>query len=199
MSSMHQETPMKHSAGAHCGSGLEFSCLRFGESVSPNLSAELGALHAQCFSDGDAWSSDAFSSLIRGGSQANGATGGLYILCETRTVAESSSVYVPFAEERGARMARVVGALIMRTIARETEILTLAVAKDKRRLHVAEWLIEMGLEDAAKAHSSGVFLEVAEDNCAACSLYSKLGFVQVGRRPGYYSGNRAALVLEKKL
>jgi|TARA_B100001964_G_C14071093_1_gene525917 ribosomal-protein-alanine N-acetyltransferase len=43
-----------------------------------------------------------------------------------------------------------------------------------------------------------LFLEVAEDNGAALALYAGAGFVQVGRRQGYYQGAggaRAALVL----
>ena len=44
----------------------------------------------------------------------------------------------------------------------------------------------------AAAHEAGVaklFLEHAELNIAAARLYQQLGFVQIGRRPHYYSGH----------
>ena len=53
----------------------------------------------------------------------------------------------------------------------------------------------------AQARAGGarrLFLEVAQDNAAALALYTAAGFIQVGRRPGYYSrpdGSAAALVL----
>jgi [ribosomal protein S18]-alanine N-acetyltransferase len=47
-----------------------------------------------------------------------------------------------------------------------------------------------------------VFLEVDEGNAPALRLYSRAGFEQVGRRPGYYAnseGSASALVLRRNL
>ncbi len=42
-------------------------------------------------------------------------------------------------------------------------------------------------------------LEVKASNHGALSLYSKLGFDEVGRRPRYYSDGEDALLLQKQL
>ena len=76
------------------------------------------------------------------------------------------------------------------------EILTLATHSDHRGTGLATDLLSQSI---AKLKSSGcqeIFLEVAEDNQAARALYKKLGFVPVGRRPGYYrraNGRMAAI------
>lgn len=44
-----------------------------------------------------------------------------------------------------------------------------------------------------------MFLEVAADNDAARALYAKLGFVEAGRRHGYYGDGADALVLRHSL
>jgi ribosomal-protein-alanine N-acetyltransferase len=47
---------------------------------------------------------------------------------------------------------------------------------------------------------TSVFLEVRESNSAAITLYGKLGFISVGKRPAYYSETgEDALVFMKKL
>ena len=46
---------------------------------------------------------------------------------------------------------------------------------------------------------SSLTLEVRASNYPAISLYEKLGFIQVGRRPGYYRSPREdALILQKE-
>jgi ribosomal-protein-alanine N-acetyltransferase len=44
-----------------------------------------------------------------------------------------------------------------------------------------------------------IFLEVEEGNRPALRLYARAGFTEVGRRPGYYAGGAAALVLRRDL
>ena len=43
-----------------------------------------------------------------------------------------------------------------------------------------------------------ITLEVAEDNDSAISLYKKCGFIDVGRRKGFYD-QRDALIMEKTI
>lgn len=43
-----------------------------------------------------------------------------------------------------------------------------------------------------------MLLEVRSDNHAATTLYEQLGFVQVGRRPGYYADGAAALLMTRE-
>ncbi len=79
-----------------------------------------------------------------------------------------------------------VGLILMRAIAGEAEVLTLAVEPSHRRRGVAEALLEAALAQAAAMEAEDVFLEVAADNPAALALYRKAGFEQAGHRGGYY-------------
>ena len=96
-----------------------------------------------------------------------------------------------------------VGLILMRAIAGEAEVLTLAVAPTHRRLGAARALLEAGLGQARVLGAQSAFLEVAADNAAAIALYSAAGFAQVGRRAGYYRRTGAApvdgLVLSRAL
>lgn len=95
------------------------------------------------------------------------------------------------------------GLILMRAIAGEAEVLTLAVAPAHRRRGVGRALLEAGLAQAALLGAEAAFLEVAADNPAALNLYRRSGFQEVGRRLGYYarpSGPAAdALVLRRTL
>jgi ribosomal-protein-alanine N-acetyltransferase len=79
-----------------------------------------------------------------------------------------------------------VGLILMRAIAGEAEVLTLAVEPSHRRRGVARALLEAGLELALAAEAETCFLEVAADNAAALALYRAAGFEQAGHRGGYY-------------
>lgn len=79
------------------------------------------------------------------------------------------------------------GFILIRVVADEAEILTLAVRPAARRQGIAARLTA---EAAAAAQSLGaarLFLEVAEDNAPARALYAALGFQPAGRRRGYYA------------
>ena len=79
-----------------------------------------------------------------------------------------------------------VGLILMRAIAGEAEVLTLAVEPSHRRRGLARGLLHAGLERAAAAGAEEAFLEVAADNPAALDLYRLAGFQVVGHRAGYY-------------
>lgn len=79
------------------------------------------------------------------------------------------------------------GFILMRTVLDEAEILTLAVAPAARRQGLGGRLVGDGLDAAARDGAARAFLEVAEGNAAARALYAAAGFVEVGRRPGYYA------------
>ena len=77
----------------------------------------------------------------------------------------------------------IAGCLVSREIAhREREILNVAVHPEFRRMGVAQALIRSEIECFPGDH----FLEVRASNHAARKLYKKLGFREVGVRPGYY-------------
>jgi ribosomal-protein-alanine N-acetyltransferase len=91
------------------------------------------------------------------------------------------------------------GFILMRVVADEAEILTLAVRPAARGRGEGGRLVGEGVRAAAARGAVRVFLEVAEDNAAARALYGRAGFVEAGRRRGYYAGadgaRRDALLL----
>ncbi len=91
------------------------------------------------------------------------------------------------------------GFILIRVVADEAEILTLAVRPSARRGGLGRRLVEAAVVRAAALGAERMFLEVAEDNAAARALYARTGFTEAGRRRGYYArpdGSREdALVL----
>lgn len=79
------------------------------------------------------------------------------------------------------------GFILMRAVADEAEILTLAVRPVARRRGLGGRLVGQGAAAAAARGAARLFLEVADDNTAARALYVRAGFVEAGRRPGYYA------------
>ena len=134
----------------------------------------MAALHAQAFET--PWDAPAFESLLAGP--------GVFALA----VQGDSSLEA---------------LILMRAIAGEAEILTLATAPAHRGRGLARALLEAALTLSAEAGAQKAFLEVAHDNRAAIALYQDSGFSPSGRRPGYYaraSGPAAdAIVLSRGL
>lgn len=97
---------------------------------------------------------------------------------ELVALAHGPGVTVLAAQADGAPL----GFVMLRRAADEAEILTLAVAPAARRAGVGRGLVEA----VAAAGGEALFLEVAADNAAARALYAATGFVEAGRRRGYY-------------
>ncbi|HVY33447.1 MAG TPA: GNAT family N-acetyltransferase [Caulobacteraceae bacterium] len=135
---------------------------------------DMAALHALAFET--PWDAPAISALLAGP--------GVFAL----------------AVEGGGRLEAFI---LMRAIAGEAEILTLATAPGFRRRGLARALLDAGLKLSAQAGAEKVFLEVAHDNRAAIDLYQDCDFRPTGRRPAYYarrSGPPAdAIVLSRAL
>lgn len=95
------------------------------------------------------------------------------------------------------------GFILMRVVADEAEILTLAVRPQDRNAGLGMTLVRQGAVVAATQGATRLFLEVAQDNAAARALYARAGFKDAGRRVGYYArpdGSRIdALVLAQDL
>jgi [ribosomal protein S18]-alanine N-acetyltransferase len=81
---------------------------------------------------------------------------------------------------------RVAGFIILRTVADEAEILSVAVAPAWRRRGAGKRLVEKACAAAETRGARAVFLEVAKTNKGAIQLYERLGFACVGRRERYY-------------
>jgi [ribosomal protein S18]-alanine N-acetyltransferase len=91
------------------------------------------------------------------------------------------------------------GLILLRHVADEADILTLAVVPEVRRKGIAQTLLGKATTVAASLGVHTVFLEVSVANIAARELYTRIGFVQVGRRRLYYSDRSDALVLRLDL
>lgn len=89
---------------------------------------------------------------------------------------------------------RETGFLLGKVVAGEAELLTVAVDPAARRQGIGRALVEAFLVEAKARGAESAFLEVAENNAAARSVYAAAGFRQTGRRKGYYRG--AGLVVD---
>ncbi|HWB48806.1 MAG TPA: GNAT family N-acetyltransferase [Stellaceae bacterium] len=144
------------------------------EPIPPGTVEALAVLHRACFPD-DPWEAPALARIIA-------LAGGFGWL----------------AWEEG----EPAGFILVRDLGNECEVLSLGVVPCWRRRGVAQALLRMAIEEAARRGLPSVVLEVAVDNEAAKDLYGGAGFTAVGRRPRYYrrpDGRADALVLRLAL
>jgi [ribosomal protein S18]-alanine N-acetyltransferase len=80
-----------------------------------------------------------------------------------------------------------VAFVLVRVVAGEAEILTIAVAPSHRRRGVARDLMEHVFRRLYHDRAEALFLEVDAGNAAALALYRRLRFRKVGERKGYYA------------
>ena len=135
--------------------------------------ALLAALYAACFAE--AWTPDAIATLVA-----------------------MPGAFVGVAERDG----QPVGFHISRTAADEAEIISIGVGPAARRSGVGAALLADSMNRARAAGAAALFVDVAADNAGALALYRRAGFVQVGRRPGYYAaatGAQDAMILRAAL
>ncbi|MGO8914754.1 MAG: GNAT family N-acetyltransferase [Stellaceae bacterium] len=130
----------------------------------------LAALHARCFPE-ERWDEKALGELLT----MAGASG--HLLEDTEDTAER----------------RLQGFILDLILAADAEILTLAVAPDRRREGIARALLVDLFERGRRAGARGIGLEVAADNPAARRLYESCGFAQSGQRRGYYRRGAATV------
>jgi len=149
--------------------------------VQATMHKVIAALHGHCFDD--AWNAYTVGQVMR----MPGAFGFLAVVSTSDD--GTGGIPIGFALAGGA--------------ADERELLSIGVLPDHRRIGIGRRLVEMVIAKSIEHGAARLFLEVAEDNSAAQQLYRNLGFVPVGRRPGYYrrkSGPAvAALTLRRTL
>lgn len=93
----------------------------------------------------------------------------------------------------------VAGYVGSQTVMGEADMMNIAVAPSYRRQKIAENLVLTLIEMLNEKNAKSLTLEVRVSNAPAISLYEKLGFIQVGRRPGYYRNPREdAYILRKE-
>lgn len=89
------------------------------------------------------------------------------------------SVLIPMTEH---------GFAVVRVVAGEAELLTIAVRPAVQGQGMGKSLLEQAFVESRAAGAGVMFLEVAQDNHAARGLYEGSGFREVGIRKDYYAG-----------
>ena len=90
---------------------------------------------------------------------------------------------------------RVVGMLVAWLIVDEIHIATIATHPDFRKQGFGEKLLSLALQSAKDEGALSSFLEVREGNDAALMMYHKFGYIESGRRAGYYKDNGEDAIL----
>lgn len=106
-----------------------------------------------------------------------------------------SECCVVVARDRGC----IAGFAIMEFLDVDAHLNLLAVRPGYRLRGVGKQLLEW-LESSAR--TAGIFLvrlELRAGNDAARRFYSKLGYIEAGRRPGYYCGKEDAVLMTHDL
>lgn len=94
---------------------------------------------------------------------------------------------------------RVAGYVGSQSVLGESDMMNLAVAPEYRRRGLGEQLVNALVKWLCESGNRCLTLEVRVSNESAIALYSKNGFVQVGRRPNYYRNPKEdALILRKE-
>ncbi|WP_417678316.1 GNAT family N-acetyltransferase [Pseudodonghicola sp.] len=75
---------------------------------------------------------------------------------------------------------------LIRVIADEAELLTIATHPDHQRQGLARALTTVWQAEATARGAARAFLEVAADNPGAIALYEACGYQRIGLRCGYY-------------
>jgi [ribosomal protein S18]-alanine N-acetyltransferase len=143
--------------------------------VTRSEAEALAEIHAAAF--GHAWSADEFAALL----------------------AERTAFAVGVR-----RVSRLVGFVLVRVVADEAEILTIAVRPNSRGRGFGRMLMDEALRRLHRAGASACFLEVDRGNAPALALYRSLGFAVAGERRNYYrtaaaGGDGTALVMRVQL
>lgn len=93
----------------------------------------------------------------------------------------------------------IAGYVGSQSVMGEADVMNIAVAPAYRRLGVAERLVKLLVDILTADNISSLTLEVRASNEPAIALYRKMSFVQIGRRPNYYTKPKEdALILRKE-
>ena len=93
----------------------------------------------------------------------------------------------------------VAGYVGSQSVLGESDMMNVAVAPEYRRRGIAQALILELIRRLSQQGNRSLMLEVRASNTPAITLYHKLGFAQVGRRPNYYRNPKEdALILRKE-
>lgn len=92
----------------------------------------------------------------------------------------------------------LVGFLVAQSVLDETSLLHLVVGREHQGQGFGAAILTIWLKQLSLLGQGRCLLEVRKSNAPAVSLYRKMGFTEIGRRPGYYateSGAETAIVM----
>ncbi len=90
---------------------------------------------------------------------------------------------------------KVIAMLVAWLIVDEIHIATVATYPDFRKQGIGEHLLAHTLQFAKAEGALTSFLEVRESNISALKMYRKFGYIESGRREGYYADNGENAIL----
>ena len=94
---------------------------------------------------------------------------------------------------------QVIGYVGSQSVLDAADMMNIAVAPEYRRQGIGIRLIQDLIQQLRAVNVRSLALEVRVSNTAAIALYEKMGFVSVGRRPGYYRNPKEdAYILRKE-
>lgn len=94
----------------------------------------------------------------------------------------------------------VAGYVGSQSVLDAADMMNIAVAPNYRKRGIGQALVNALTDYLSKNNVIALLLEVRVSNGPAISMYEKLGFQQVGKRPNYYRNPREdALILRKEL
>lgn len=93
----------------------------------------------------------------------------------------------------------VIGYTVYWRVTDEVHLLNVAVHPQRQHLGIGRILVEAVLQDSRALGARVIFLEVRAGNVGARSLYTRLGFRELGIRRGYYGPGQDAIVMERRL
>ena len=93
------------------------------------------------------------------------------------------------------RNGRVAGYFFMWIVEREAQINNIAVHPERRGAGLGRRLLRAAIDLARRRGCAEAILEVRPSNAAALALYRSEGFVEIGRRRGYYAAENEDAIL----
>lgn len=136
--------------------------------AGPEYAPALAAIHAAAFGAAEAWNAGFFASQL------------------------AMAGHVALLDDEGR------GFILLRVIADEAEVLTIAVVPECQRRGIGRSLMANGLAAVAALGARSSFLEVSVRKPGALALYQGFGFIAVGRRKAYYPDGADALLLRRE-
>lgn len=106
------------------------------------------------------------------------------------------------AEVAGDSSRQLIGYGVVIVTLDEAELMNIAVSVVHQGAGWGRMILDHLMADAKAQRARRMFLEVRPSNLPARALYQRVGFIEIGRRKGYYpavDGREDALVLAREL